>query len=178
MTDEFGWGSHSACGETSNACLVANAKNQTPTYAQAQAICARDRARGWTDSGRDSQTISEIYADIQTYEPTLAGRAKLYPYYEWYGTDALAAVSKSLIGSTGGILIELGEAYKLPHMEAGVNYHFCVLGAYDDSASENRHFYLLNPDRVPRPAAPYGGDWVTIYDICNAKLCGMIRLFS
>jgi hypothetical protein len=181
ITDEFGWGSHSACGETSNACMTANVHNGAPTYGMAQSICNRDRTAGLTDPGADSQSIHAIWLDIQKFQSGLLPHCKLYPFMEWYSTDQLATVSRSMLGANAGLLIEIGRAYKLPFMEQGVNYHFCFLGAYDANHASGKHFYLLNPDRVPRPSGnashQYGGDWVSIQDICNAGLCGMIRVF-
>lgn len=177
IVDEFGWGSHSACGETSNNCLVSNWRGAMPSYSKCKAICDRDRAAGLTDPGKDSQSIGSIYQDLVKYEG-LSQWLKLYPFRQFYSTDDLAAVSRTLLNHRGGILIELANAYKLPFNEAGVHYHFTVLGGYDANHDASFHFYLLNPDRVPRPGQIYGGDWLSIWNICNAGLCGMIRILT
>jgi hypothetical protein len=179
ITDEFGWGSHTACGETCNECMRANISNLVPTYAGAQIICERDRARHWTDSpSLDSQWMGAVFEDMVSYPNKPIFSVTLsYPPGGTYGTDQLALLSKSLIGRQGGILLEVSNASALPYMEQGVRYHFVVLGAYDDTRADGDHFLLLNPDRFPRhTTSVYGGDWVNIFQLAKAGLYSMLKV--
>ena len=172
--------STTCCGQAANCSMLANALNGQPNGRQLAGICHRDTNAGLSGPGNDAQTIKEVYQDLTQFEGHWSQTIALYPNKEWYTTDDLAAVSRSLIGKTGGIIALLQQAYKLPFMEAGVHGHFIYIGAYDSShgGTDNTHFYVLNPDRVPAPdPTRYGGDWMSIFQVCNAGLYGMVRVY-
>lgn len=169
--------SHNCCGEACSSAYYANALGGVPSVRGLRAVTRRDATAHLSSAGSDAQTIQQVQQDALQFEGYDVTTATLYPFKQWYGTDDLATVSRSLIGHSGGIIAEIGHAYLLPHMEQGVLYHFILLAAYDDSRLDG-HFYVLNPDRVPSLGDIAGGDWMSIQQICAAGLCGMVRLLG
>lgn len=167
--DEFGFGSHVACGPTAHELLMANMQNRAPTYANMRAVMDRDSERGWFDSG--GQTFSELVSDFESFEPSWPISKRLDFRASGYARSDMLALIEAPYGRNAGNILQVGRASFLPHNEgfglqpgqAGFIYqHFVALLAYNSATG---HVLLANGDREPHSDLP---DWVSVDDIMRA----------
>lgn len=165
----------SACGPVANevalACLDGFQNGRMPDVGNAKAVMAADIAAG-RFTPHQGQDLADILWDIQRrgYH-----QVETIPYSGAPDTTALHAFVKRGALAQFPVIIEVSHAYNLPDNEAGVNYHFVVIGGIDSALG----YLIANGDT--QTAIRQGGNWpplnwATWAQLVAAGVCGAIMV--
>lgn len=127
-------------------------------------------------AGRASSTGITTLTNIRWHLGLHANHIAGYiPYADVPNLTALHAFVKAQALAQNPIIIEIGNAAALPHNEAGIQFHFVVLGGIDSTAG-----YLVangdTTDALSSTALTVPTYWATWQQLVNAKLCGALAV--
>jgi hypothetical protein len=171
LDSEFVAGSHVACAQY---CIVVGRKNQlgvTPTPKDLLSVQLRDQKAGIL--GPHGTTMSGVYRDLHTLAtPTVRADHLSYWGYKAGGYNK-ATVLAAISAARGGgkfVIVEVALAYKLPHNEQGVQFHFVEIVAYN---SRTGKVCVANGDREPHSTTP---DWYTLDAFMKAQPVALLTV--
>lgn len=160
-----------ACGPCAYETAAANISGLAPTQSGMTAIRNDMIAHGKFTPGGGC-TIADLQWFASTDAVNVTGFHDNETAYQQYQENLpVTELRQWLQQNKGAIIIEIGNAYKLPYNEQGVHYHFVCTLDYDSTTDKA---LVANGDRVPAG----GPDWITLDEIANADIVGMLALNS
>lgn len=122
-----------ACGPVANEVAVAALEGRTPDTGNAMKARARDLAAG-RFTAHSGQTLADIVWDLQQRGYTDLQVIGYSGAPDSAYLNALHTLIKAGASAQHPVIIEVSRAYNLPDNEAGVQYHFVVIGGIDSVA--------------------------------------------
>ena len=131
-----------------------------------QMLAARNPNRFTVGSG------APLSSGVWYFEDVLKIPVHDYGFHEWYSLTELEH-ALSLLDENALAVLELGEAWRLPHNEGGVSFHFVVIRRTGPTT-----FKMANGDDFTATRAGGRLDFppirdVTTQQLLDAKLCGV-----
>lgn len=173
LLSEFVAGSHVACAQY---CITVIRKNQygkQPTPADLKYVQDKCLNANPPILGERGTTMAGVYRYFNTVAVPKV-KAEHLKYWQYkdagYSKAAVLAAIDAARGGNKAVIVQVAQAYNLPHNEKGVKSHFVAIVAYNSVSGK---VLVANGDREPHSKTP---DWYPLDRLMDGKPTALLTV--